>query len=121
MGEGGSGWVLVSGFQPPTPNPQSPTMETVITRDTDTLREYLAALDAQERGVSPFAKLAATVKLSRLRRELNNAQLETTDEDFAALRREIDERLHRSLLRRFHGGPWGARASAFLLLGVGQQ
>jgi len=43
-------------------------METVITRDTDTLREYLAVLDAQERGVSPFAKLAATVKLARLRR-----------------------------------------------------
>ncbi len=96
-------------------------METVITRDTDTLREYLAALDAQERGVSLFAKLAATVKLSRLRRELNNAQLETTDEDFTALRTEIDERLNRSLLRRFQGGPWGARASVFLLLVVGQQ
>lgn len=96
-------------------------METVITRDTDTLREYLAALDAQERGVSPFAKLAATVKLSRLRRELDGAHLETTDDDFAALRREIDERLNRSLLRRFQGGPWGARASVFLLLVVGQQ
>jgi hypothetical protein len=96
-------------------------METVITRDTDTLREYLAALDAQERGMSPFAKFAATVKLARLRRELNNAQLETTDEDFSALRREIDERVNRSLLRRFQGGPWGARASVFLLLVVGQQ
>jgi hypothetical protein len=105
----------------PIPNPQPPTMERIITRDTDALREYLAALDAQERGVSPFAKLAATVKLSRLRRELNNAQLETTDEDFTALRREIDERLNRSLLRRFQGGPWGARASVFLLLVVGQQ
>lgn len=96
-------------------------METVITRDTDTLREYMAALDAQERGVSPFAKLAATVKLSRLRRELNSAHLETTDDDFTALRREIDERLNRSLLRRFQSGPWGARTSVFLLLVVGQQ
>ena len=121
MGDGGLGCVLVSGFQSPIPNPQPQNMETVITRDTDTLREYLAALDAQERGVSPFAKLAATVKLARLRRELNNAQLETTDEDFSALRREIDERLNRSLLRRFQGGPWGARASVFLLLVVGQQ
>ena len=67
-------------------------METVITRDTDILREYLAALDARERGLSPFARLAATVKLARLRRELDTAQLETTDEDIAALRREIDER-----------------------------
>lgn len=113
--------MLVSGFQPPIPNPQPPTMETVITRDTDTLREYMAALDAQERGVSPFARLAATVKLSRLRRELNSAHLETTDDDFTALRREIDERLNRSLLRRFQSGPWGARASVFLLLVVGQQ
>jgi hypothetical protein len=96
-------------------------METVITRDTDTLREYLAALDAQERGVSPFAKLAATAKLSRLRRELNNAQHETGDDDFSTLRREIDERLNRSLLRRFQSGPWGARASVFLLLVVCQQ
>jgi hypothetical protein len=97
-------------------------METVITRDTDTLREYLAALDAQERGVSPFAKLAATVKLSRLRRELDKAPLETTDdEDVTALRREIDERLNRSLVRRFQGRPWGARLSVFLLLVVGQQ
>ena len=112
-----------AGIRLPTPNPQpqTPTMETVITRDTDTLREYLAALDAQERGVSPFAKLAATVKLSRLRRELDNAQLETTDEDFAALRREIDERLNRSLLRRFQSRPWGARLSVFLLLVAGQQ
>ena len=96
-------------------------METVITRDTDILREYLAALDSRERGISPFAKLAATVKLARLRRELSNAQLETTDEDFMALRGEIDERLNRSLLRRFQARPWGARASVFLLLVLGQQ
>lgn len=96
-------------------------MDTVITRDTDTLREYLAALDAQERGVSPFARLAATVKLARLRRELNNAQLETTDDDFTALRRDVDERLSRTLLRRFQSKPWGARISICLLLVVGQQ
>lgn len=71
--------------------------------------------------MSPFAKLAATVKLSRLRRELNNAQLDTTDDDFIALRRDIDERLNRSFLRRFQSKPWGARASVFLLLVVGQQ
>jgi hypothetical protein len=96
-------------------------METVITRDTDILREYLAALDSRERGISPFAKLAATVKLARLQRELTNAQLETTDEDFLSLRREIDERLNRSLLRRFQARPWCARASVFLLLVIGQQ
>ena len=55
-------------------------METVITRDTDILREYLAALDARERGMSPFARLAATVKMARLRRELDTAQLEATDD-----------------------------------------
>jgi hypothetical protein len=96
-------------------------MDTVITRDTDTLREYLAALDAQERGISPFARLAATAKLSRLRRELNTAQFETTEEDFDALRRDIDERLNRTLFRRFQARPWGARASVFLLLVAGQQ
>lgn len=96
-------------------------METVITRDTDVLREYLAALDERERVLSPFARLAATIKLARLRRELNNEQLETTDEDFAALRREIDERLNRSLLRRFQGNNWGSRISVFLILVAGQQ
>ncbi|MEK6286310.1 MAG: hypothetical protein AABO57_11255 [Acidobacteriota bacterium] len=96
-------------------------METVITRDTDVLREYLAALDERERVLSPFARLAATIKLARLRRELNNARLETTDEDFAALRREIDERLNRSLLRRFQGNNWGSRISVFLILVAGQQ
>lgn len=71
--------------------------------------------------MSLFARLAATVKLARLRHELNNAQLDTTDDDFTALRRDIDERLNRSLLRRFQSKPWGARASVFLLLVVGQQ
>ena len=96
-------------------------METVITRDTDVLREYLAALDERERVLSPFAKLAANVKLARLRRELNNAQLETTDEDFRALRHEIDERVNRSLLRRFQANPWGSRISVFVILVAGQQ
>src|SRR2546422_11125005 len=96
-------------------------METVITRDTDALREYLAALDSRERGLSPFAKLAATVKLARLQRELNDAQLEATDEDFRALRLQIDERINRSALRRFQSKPWGARISAFLILVRGQQ
>ncbi|MEK6320922.1 MAG: hypothetical protein AABN33_04480 [Acidobacteriota bacterium] len=96
-------------------------METVITRDTDVLREYLAALDESERVLSPFAKLAANIKLARLRRELDNAQLETTDEDFRALRHEIDERLNRSLLRRFQASPWGSRISVFLILVAGQQ
>jgi hypothetical protein len=96
-------------------------METVITRDTDILREYLAALDARERGLSPFARLAATVKLASLRRELDSAQLEATDEDVAALRREIAERLERSAARRFESKRWGARISIFLLLVLGQQ
>src|SRR5919205_1351948 len=96
-------------------------METVITRDTDILREYLAVLDARERGMSPFARLAATVKLARLRRELGTMQLEATDEDVAALRREIDERTGRSFVRRFQARPWGARLAIFLMLVVGQQ
>ena len=85
------------------------------------MREYLAALDARERGLSPFARLAATVKLARLRRELDPAQLETTDEDIASLRREIDERLGRTAARRFESKPWGARLSIFLMLVFGQQ
>ena len=96
-------------------------METVITRDTDILREYLAALDARERGMSPFARLAATVKLARLRRELDAAQIDATDEDLAALRREIDGRTSRSFVRRFEARPWGARVAIFLMLVVGQQ
>lgn len=96
-------------------------METIITRETDILREYLAALDDRERVLSPFAKLAANIKLARLRRELNNAEIETTDEDFRALRHEVDERLNRSALRRFQASPWGARISIFLILVVGQQ
>lgn len=96
-------------------------METVITRDTDILREYLVALDARERGLSPFARLAATVKLARLRRELDRVNLETTDEDVLSLRREVDERLNRSFVRRFESRPWGARISIFLTLVVGQQ
>jgi hypothetical protein len=96
-------------------------METVITRDTDILREYIAALDARERGMSPFARLAATVKLARLRRELNTTPLEATDDDLVSLRREIDERTQRSFMRRFEARTWGARVVIFLMLVVGQQ
>jgi hypothetical protein len=96
-------------------------METLITRDTDILREYLAALDATERGVSPFARLAATVKLARLRRELRAVQLETTDEDIARLRSEVDERLDRTWVRRLISGHWGSRLAGFLIIVGGQQ
>ncbi len=96
-------------------------METAITRDTDIIREYLTALDASERGLSPFARLAATVKMARLRREIDGAHLETTDDDIITLRREIDERLNRNFVRRFESKPWGARVSIFLMLVLGQQ
>jgi predicted nucleic acid-binding Zn-ribbon protein len=97
-------------------------METLITRDTDVLREYLSALDASERGISPFAKLAAIVKLTRLRRELRAAsQLETTDQDIARLCREVDDRLERTLVRRCLSTSWGARLAVFLMQVVGQQ
>lgn len=85
------------------------------------MREYLAALDARERGMSPFARLAATVKLARLRRELEASEIDATDEDLAALRREIDERTRRSFVRRVQARPWGARLAIFLMLVVGQQ
>jgi hypothetical protein len=65
--------------------------------------------------------LAATVKLAALRRELGVAQLEATEEDVAALRREIAERLDRTASRRFESKRWGARLSIFLMLVVGQQ
>ncbi|MCI0486781.1 MAG: hypothetical protein L0229_09295 [Blastocatellia bacterium] len=96
-------------------------METVITRDTDIFREYLAALDARGRTMSPFARLVATVKLARLRRALDTVQIETTEEDLSDLRREIDDRLNGSFLRRLTAKTWGGRAAAFLLLVVGQQ
>ncbi|HWO00504.1 MAG TPA: hypothetical protein VNS63_14690, partial [Blastocatellia bacterium] len=96
-------------------------MDTVITRDTDVLREYLAALDARERGFSQFGKLAATVKLAELRRELDAAQIDGADEDVAALQREIDERVNRSFMRRFVARPWGARLVVFLAIVLGQQ
>jgi hypothetical protein len=96
-------------------------METVITRDTDVLREYLVALDARERGFSPFGRLEATVKLARLRRNLDAANIDGTNEDLAALHREIDERLNRSFLRRFLARPWGSRLCVFLAIVLGQQ
>lgn len=91
-------------------------METIITRDTDVIREYLAALDARERTLSPFARLAAIVKLAQLKKELAAAQLETTDEDLKHLRQEIDERLNRSFLRRMAAKKWGARLLLFLMI-----
>jgi predicted nucleic acid-binding Zn-ribbon protein len=96
-------------------------METIITRDSDIIREYLAALDARERGLSPFGRLAATVKFAQLREELDREHLETTEDDLSGLRREIDERLNRSLVRRFEARRWGARLSAFLIIVLGQQ
>jgi hypothetical protein len=91
-------------------------METIITRDTDVIREYLAALDAQERTLSPFARLAAIVKLAQLRKELAATQLETTDEDLQHLRHEIDERLNRNFLRRIAARKWGAKLLLFLMM-----
>ncbi|HUK90127.1 MAG TPA: hypothetical protein VLZ81_06980, partial [Blastocatellia bacterium] len=96
-------------------------METIITRDSDIVREYIAALDARERGLSPFGRMAATVKFAALRQELAREHLETTQEDLATLNREIDERLNRSLIRRFESRRWGARVAAFFLIVVGQQ
>lgn len=96
-------------------------METIITRDTDIIREYLAALDEKERSLSPFARLAAIVKLARLRQELGDTQLETTDEDINGLKQEIDERLTRTFWRRLASSKWGARISLFLLLVLFQQ
>lgn len=96
-------------------------METVITRDTDVLREYLVALDARERGFSPFGRLEATVKLAGLRRDLDAAHIDGTDEDLAALHREIDERVNRTLARRFLARPWGSRMCVFLAVVLGQQ
>jgi hypothetical protein len=91
-------------------------METIITRDTDIIREYIAALDARARTLSPFARLAAIVKLAQLKKELGATQLETTDEDRLDLRREIDERLQRTFLRRVAATQWGARLLLFLML-----
>lgn len=96
-------------------------METIITRDTDIIREYLAALDEKERSLSSFARLAAVVKLARLRQELADTQLETTDEDLAGLKHEIDERLTRTFWRRLAASKWGSRISLFLLLILIQQ
>src|SRR5262249_35954191 len=96
-------------------------METIITRDSDILREYMGVLDARERSLSPFARLSATSKLARLRDELDRAHLDITDDDLTALRREMDDRLGRSFVRRFEAKRWGARFSAFLMLVLGGQ
>lgn len=96
-------------------------METVITRDTDIVREYLAVLSERERSLSPLARIAATVKLAELRREIDQSHLEATDEDVVELRRKVNERINRTFLRRFVSHPWGARLSIFLVLVLGQQ
>ncbi|HEY6328793.1 MAG TPA: hypothetical protein VI756_05615, partial [Blastocatellia bacterium] len=96
-------------------------METIITRDSDIVREYIAALDARERGLSPFGGLAATVKFAALREELGHEHLETSQDDLATLNREIDERLNRSLIRRIESKRFGARVAAFLMILLGQQ
>jgi len=95
-------------------------METVITRDSDIIREYLAALDNRERGVSLFARLVAVTKLARLRRELERAHIESTDEDLVELRREINDRINRTAGRRLLAKPLVARLFAFGVLIVGQ-
>jgi hypothetical protein len=89
-------------------------METVITRDTDILREYVAVLDSRLRDSSPFSRLAATVKLAELRRELKSVQIEATDDDLTALVRDIDERLGQPVMRRFQSRSWGSRAYIFI-------
>jgi hypothetical protein len=96
-------------------------METVITRDTDIIREYLAALDSRARSLSPFARFAATVKLARLQQALASTQIESTDDDLLELRREISERVNRTAWRRFIARPWGARLTIIATLVVGQQ
>src|SRR5262249_48270482 len=73
------------------------------------------------RSLSPFARLSATSKLAQLRDELDRAHLDITDDDLTALRREVDERLGRSFVRRFEAKRWGARLSAFLMLVLGGQ
>lgn len=96
-------------------------METIITRDSDILREYIGVLDGRERSLSPFARLAATTKLARLRDEVERNHLDITDDDLMALRREMDERLGRNFVRRFEARRWGARLSAFLMVVLGSQ
>jgi predicted nucleic acid-binding Zn-ribbon protein len=96
-------------------------METIITRDSDILREYIGVLDARERSLSPFARLAATTKLARLRDEVDRNHLDITDDDLVALRREMDQRLGRTFVRRFESRRWGARLSSFLMIVLGSQ
>src|SRR5215471_8147811 len=96
-------------------------METIITRDSDILREYIGVLDGRERSLSPFARLAATTKLAKLRDEVERNHLDITDDDLMALRREMDERLGRNFVRRFEARRWGARVSAFLMIVLGGQ
>jgi hypothetical protein len=96
-------------------------METVITRDTDIIREYLAVLDARERELSPLARFVATVKLAKLRRELGAVQIESTDQELLELRREVSERINRTGWRRFIARPWGSRLFILATQILGQQ
>ena len=96
-------------------------METVITQDTDIIREYLAALDAKERSLSPFARLSCVVKLTQLKQDLRAATLETTDQDILNLRHEIDERINKSFFRRLISSKWGALFSLLFLMILIQQ
>ncbi|MGH9760272.1 MAG: hypothetical protein ACREDR_17530, partial [Blastocatellia bacterium] len=96
-------------------------MDTVITRDSDIIREYVAVLDARSRGLSPFARFACVTKLARLSDELDKASLETSDEDIATLHKEIDNRISGGFFRRTLAGRWGARIIAFLTLLIGGQ
>jgi hypothetical protein len=96
-------------------------METVLTRDTDVLREYLSILDSRLRDSSPFGRFAATIKLAQLGRELHASQIEATDDDLSALLRDVNDRLDQTGMRRFQSRPWGARVFVFLAAIVGQQ
>lgn len=99
-------------------------METIVSRDTDIFREYLASLDSSDRTRSPFARLAATIKLSQLRRDLRRAGSTAdgeVDDETAALLHQVDERLNRDALHRFEARPWGSRIMIFVLSVVVQQ
>src|SRR5262249_10877120 len=81
----------------------------------------LSALDARDRGTSPFGRFALITKLSRLRRHLDSLGIESTEDDLVELRREIEERINRSAGRRFLATRLGARLFAFAALIFGQQ
>ncbi|HEU4389907.1 MAG TPA: hypothetical protein VFV34_19045, partial [Blastocatellia bacterium] len=96
-------------------------METVLTRDTDVLREYLSILDSRLRSSSPFGRLSATIKLAQLRWELHASQVEATDDDLSALLRDVNDRLDQTAIRRLQSKPWGARIFVFITAVLSQQ